>query len=231
VIVYGKQIISGSSDSTIRRWDVETGKSIQVIEGHKRGVEDLKIWENFLLSGSSDGKIIKWNLETGEQLAVLESHLTSIYCLAVHDGYLFSGSADKTVKKWDLSTDSCDSTFEHLDWVKSVLIRFPYLIVGGKQEDISVWNLSTEELKLTIRGHFDEVSCLIHLSGSKILSGGLDGTIRTWDLNDDPVVLEKSIDNIAEEEQVQKIEEVPTSLKGQLTEEEEAELAALMGED
>jgi hypothetical protein len=38
-----------------------------------------------------------------------------------------------------------ESTFEHDEWVKSLLIMFPYLIVGGKEEDVKVWDLSVSE--------------------------------------------------------------------------------------
>jgi len=81
-----------------------------------------------------------------------------------------------------LQTGNVDSTFEHPEWVKRTLVQFPYLIVGGKQEDISVWDLSTEKLKLVIRGHYDEVSSLGRLAGSKFISAGLDETLRIWDL-------------------------------------------------
>lgn len=66
-------------------------------------------------------------------------------------------------------------------------------------------------------GHFDEITKLA-VVGRNIISASLDGTIRTWDTRQAPKKLE-----------IAKVEE-PKEPSG-LTEEEERELAELMGED
>jgi WD40 repeat protein len=67
-------------------------------------------------------------------------------------------------------------------------------------------------------GHFDEITKLA-VVGTSIISASLDGTIRTWDTREAPKKLE-----------IAKVEEPKKSSSG-LTEEEERELAELMGED
>jgi hypothetical protein len=82
-------------------------------------------------------------------------------------------------------------------------------------------------LKLVIRGHFDEVSCLAQLSNTKFISAGLDATLRTWDLSEDPKILEAEI-LPGEDEKKKKEEEAKAAPKKVMTAEEEDELAALM---
>ena len=78
-----------------------------------------------------------------------------------------------------------------------------------------------------IRGHFDEVSGLGRLSGTKFVSAGLDTTVRVWDLNDDPNILQAEI-QAGEDEKKKEEEEKAAPKKSLMTADEEDELAALM---
>ncbi|MEM9266034.1 MAG: TIR domain-containing protein, partial [Cyanobacteria bacterium P01_F01_bin.13] len=66
----GKTLVSGSSDNTIKLWDVETGEEIRSFNGH-----DDDVWSvgfspdgKTLVSGSSDNTIKLWDVETGEEI-------------------------------------------------------------------------------------------------------------------------------------------------------------------
>src|SRR5262249_8070739 len=58
--------ISGSSDKTLRLWDLETGTELRLFEGHTGSVNALAILPDgqWVLSGSSDGTLRLWNIET-----------------------------------------------------------------------------------------------------------------------------------------------------------------------
>lgn len=79
-------------------------------------------------------------------------------------------------------------------------------------------NLQTMKITQLYEGHFDEITKLA-IAGTTIISSSLDGTIRTWSTRETPpkLVLEKK--------------EEPKKEATGLTEEEERELAELMGED
>jgi WD40 repeat protein len=63
-ISYNGQIIaSGSSDKTIKLWDLQTGELLHTLEGHSDGVTSLAISQNrkFIASGSQDKTIRIWS--------------------------------------------------------------------------------------------------------------------------------------------------------------------------
>ena len=60
-------IASGSSDRTVRLWDVVTGAEIRTLEGHTRGVDSVSFSPDgkTLASGSRDYTIRLWDVGTG----------------------------------------------------------------------------------------------------------------------------------------------------------------------
>ena len=64
------RVYSGSSDGTIRVWDVSTGEGTQVLEGHTApvGVLTLSPGGDRLFSGSEDGTVREWECRYGEPI-------------------------------------------------------------------------------------------------------------------------------------------------------------------
>ncbi|CAG8569386.1 18726_t:CDS:2 [Acaulospora morrowiae] len=221
------RLYSGSSDQDIRSWDLLTDKPLQVFKGHKRGIEDLAFdeGENFLYSASSDRLVMKWNPLTAECLQVFEGHLTSIYSLKVFDEEMWTASADMTVKRWDLITGKPDTSFDHPDFVKCIAFFGSYVITGSRDEMIRIFDIGSGKLICEIEGHFDEVSCMA-IRGTTLYTGSLDCTIRKWLLVD--IINPKKDEEVGSQVKT----EVSVSQKEvMLTEEEEKELAELLGSD
>jgi WD40 repeat protein len=72
----GKTLCSGSSDNTIRVWNVEKGTCIKVLKGHTCLVTSLVVLEDgkTLCSGSRDEMIRVWDIEKGTCMKVLEGY-------------------------------------------------------------------------------------------------------------------------------------------------------------
>ena len=65
-----KFVVSGSSDNTIKIWNLETGQEIRTLNGHKNYVRSVAVTadQKFVVSGSSDKTVKIWNLETGLEI-------------------------------------------------------------------------------------------------------------------------------------------------------------------
>ena len=51
-------MVSGSSDNTIRLWDIEYGTCLRVLEGHEELVRCIKFDNKRIVSGAYDGSVI-----------------------------------------------------------------------------------------------------------------------------------------------------------------------------
>ena len=96
--VAGSIVISASSDCLIKVNDLETGKELKVLQGHKMAVYCLALshGRTILASGSYDTTVRIWNLDSYEELLKLEGGGGYVNALdfSVDDERLFSGSND-----------------------------------------------------------------------------------------------------------------------------------------
>ncbi|CAK9229528.1 unnamed protein product [Sphagnum troendelagicum] len=74
LLFIGNRLYSGSTDKSIRIWDIGSGQCLQTLEGHSDVVMDLLCWEQFLLSCSLDGTIRVWAVNAAGQLDTTFTH-------------------------------------------------------------------------------------------------------------------------------------------------------------
>lgn len=97
--------ISGSYDTTIKRWDTKSGTCLATLSGHSGGIYALALLpDGSLVSGSRDTTIKHWDIKTGKCLTTLNEHSNIVSALTIAaDGSLVSCSWDNTVKFWKFS--------------------------------------------------------------------------------------------------------------------------------
>lgn len=152
-------LATGSYDTTIKIWNVETGEVLRTLRGHTGTVRTLQFDDSKLISGSFDKTIKIWNWQTGECLNTLQCHTEGV--LSVHyDGCtLASGSIDKTVKIFGFKNKQTFSLRGHTDWVNHVRIDSPSRTVFSASDDMTVklWDLDSKQCIKTFRGHVGQV--------------------------------------------------------------------------
>jgi len=235
-------LISGGADAQIIVFDISSGGRLFVLKGHMRGIQDLAIdpvsleadsSRIILFSAGSDREIrqfeISFDVNQSSNSSPLIAHETSVYKLFFDvDGDLWTASADKTAKCLIRANNwKPNLTLEHPDFVKDVVVHEQggWVITACRDEEIRVWNKATGELYHTFSGHYEEVTGLL-LVGSAVISVSIDATIRRWSLKPtDLRSAKEAFENKGESHEQQPKKE---SL---LTEEEERELAELMGDE
>jgi WD40 repeat protein len=248
-ILPGNMLASGSSDKTIIIWDISSGSKLHTLTGHLRAVsalatDPLTIEEPYLLfSGDSTQEIRAWSISRAkaEEIEVktlskadsaeidpLLVHETSIHSLTfTSSGDLVTTSADKSAKLLSRHQNfGIDSTFLHADFVGSAASAevLGLVVTGCRDEDVRVWDVSSGKCVAVLRGHWEDVTGLALLrDGKTVVSVSIDGTVRTWGLGKGD--LEKAVAEYTEDVPEEKTKGV------ELTEDEERELAELMGDD
>jgi WD40 repeat protein len=66
----GSLLVSGSSDNTIKLWNVADGHEILTLQGHSAGVNSVSFSPDgkFLASGSKDQHVKLWNFDLDQLL-------------------------------------------------------------------------------------------------------------------------------------------------------------------
>lgn len=162
-------LISGSYDSTIKVWNIQTGKVIRTLRGHTRGVRALVFDDTKLITGSLDSTIKVWNYKNGDCISTYRGHTDAIISLDMVGKTIISGSADKTIKIWNVETRTCHTLRGHTDWVNSVKVHQPSNTIISASDDCSIrlWSLKTNTcLKIFngANGHIGQVQCALPIT-------------------------------------------------------------------
>ncbi|KAJ3009146.1 UNVERIFIED_CONTAM: hypothetical protein HDU68_002813, partial [Siphonaria sp. JEL0065] len=111
----GRNVVSGSSDNSVKVWDLRTGECTQTLTGHTDMVYSVAISTDgeTIVSGSRDKTVKLWDIRTSECTRTLTGHTDWVRSVAIStDGEtIVSGSDDKTVKVWDIRTGICVQTY------------------------------------------------------------------------------------------------------------------------
>jgi len=94
-------LISGSSDKTVRSWDIETSKHLFTLQGHSNQVRAIhSMNENLVVSGSYDKTAILWDIRSKDNIGTVKLN-GAVYSLGSVGRLLFSGEEEGCFHVWD----------------------------------------------------------------------------------------------------------------------------------
>ncbi len=198
----GKVLATGSSDKTIRLWDLAGGKEVALLNGHEDMVRCLAFAPDgkTLASASTDKTVRLWDVAAGKEKAVLARFEVGAAGVAFSsDGKLLAmcASDDRNarlpggIKLWDLSANVERTPFAGAN-VSALSVAFSpdgKLLASASptSPSVHVWSVADGKRVTTIQ----ESASVRHLAFSpdgKLLATGHgggarrgDGSVQLWD--------------------------------------------------
>jgi WD40 repeat protein len=152
----GRRLATAGSDATVRIWDTASGKLQQTLSGHKAGVLGVS-WNpegTQLASGGRDGLIHIWDIASGSSVEQIEAWMQQEVTQLAKDVTCVAWSPDGFRLAW-----------------------------GGAFR-LRIYDFYPQGTLRTLDGHGHSpwvASIAWDSNGSRLVSGGWDGTLRVWD--------------------------------------------------
>lgn len=179
-----KFLITGSSDKTIRGWNIKTGNCEYILNGHDNSITCLVLYKKGqIISSSMDGTIKIWDVASKQCLKTLNVE-SYIFSLCVTENYIIAGNYEKRIILWNNKTYNEVTRFITTGNIASIIqLNESHIICASEDKLITIWNIDTYDLIQELEGHTGIVRTLVLLNDGRLASGSIDGTIRIWNLD------------------------------------------------
>ena len=157
-----KQIYAGNGDGTISVWDLATGKEIRNWQAHENMVFRLILSPDHRRVISFVYMVVKvWDTKTWRELQALP--LPKVPGSSAFAGMVATSHNGKLIAASDAQLDPKQNTYVAVETI--------------------VWNAKTGEKLFTLTGHKFDVNGLVFTRDDRfLLTGGVDQTIKFWDM-------------------------------------------------
>jgi WD40 repeat protein len=185
----GRFVATGSSDKTVKLWDVATGYELRTFTGHHGTVDAVAFSPDgrTILSGGDDNALKVWNVFSGAELRTFAGHRGTVKSIVFSENgrLALSGGWDNTMKLWDVPSGKQLRSFEgHRGSVDSVALSHDrrFALSASADNTARIWDVSTGNVLQTLT-HGDAVLAVaISPDGRFALTGSKDKTMKLWDV-------------------------------------------------
>jgi WD40 repeat protein len=206
-----RYVLSGSADSTLKLWEVETGAEIRTFQGHTDEIlsVDFSSDGKTALSGSADNTMKLWQVDSGKEILTFQGHTAEVISVALSSDNCYALSIDRhfTFRLWDVNSGT---EIHNLSDIESAVFLPDNNTLLLRNEDRLVhWDIQTKtEIRsfnttltnpdLDVRHFYGKVAFDGHyaLSANNYSGGGKTFEVKAWDISNGAEIF--SFDNIEE---------------------------------
>lgn len=144
---------TASYDKLGKVWQTDSGETIGVLKGHKRGLWDINFYkfDKLIVTGSGDKTIKVWSLLDFSCKKTLEGHTNSVQRVKFFNRehpQLLSCGADGLIKLWDYKQGEIIKSLDNHDqriWAVDLKNDGEYFTTADADGKLSFWTDNTEE--------------------------------------------------------------------------------------
>lgn len=204
-------LISAGMDARLVITDPERWQVVRTMKGHKRGVYSFANCHYYrcVLSAGFDRKVLVWDPYISTPTGSLGAHHTNILDVVVNEdkNQIITTCADKKIKVFDIRTFKCiqslvdTAEYHPNDELSAVAFdhELQWLVTVGNK--IRTWPVNIAPGNKAQKGGpaHSNLVVAIHYSGvfRQIVSVGVDGNVRLWDIYTGVNVFEFNTDHDA----------------------------------
>ena len=186
----GQRLVTGSSDGTVKVWDLHSGRPLLTLQeqGHRVTCVAVTADGRWVVIGSDDGTVRVWDTASHGEPLLLEGHIGPINSVAVYsDGRrLVTGGGDGTARLWELPGGRPLLTVQGWNgYLRSAIVTPDgrRLVAGHGPGEVKVWDTADGREVLRFQGHSAAIPALaVTADGTRLVTGSEDGTAKVWDL-------------------------------------------------
>jgi tRNA A-37 threonylcarbamoyl transferase component Bud32 len=185
----GQQVVTAGDDRTLRLWDLQSGREIQRFSGHRAEVASVALSDDgrHIVSGGRDQTLRLWDVRDGREVRLFPAPRGLVFGVAFSPNgqTVVSGHFDTTIRLWEVETGrELRRLSGHRQMISAVAVTAGGRVISGSHDwTLRVWEPESGSELGCCRGHTAAVTALdVSVGGKQIVSGGLDETIRLWQL-------------------------------------------------
>ncbi|PSN62335.1 mitochondrial division protein 1 [Corynespora cassiicola Philippines] len=162
----GDTLVSGSSDKTLRQWDLVKGRCVQTLDvlwaaaqasattstgsqwkqtgrvsdASADFVGAVQVFDAALACGTADGMVRLWDLRSGQVHRSLVGHTGPVTALQFDDVHLVTASLDRSIRIWDLRTGSIYDAYAYDHGITSMMFDARRIISAAGEDVVKVYD-------------------------------------------------------------------------------------------